>query len=76
MSWFYYYMKLYCRQHATRLFSSAPIIKRNDAYTLETADGVTVVVQGMINKERTQDNGFPLEVCDHFCFYTNNWVNS
>ncbi|XP_064969544.1 uncharacterized protein LOC135585704 isoform X1 [Musa acuminata AAA Group] len=62
------------RQHATRLFSSAPIIKRNDAYTLETADGVTVVVQGMINKERTQDNGFPLEVCNHFLIgFPYNW---
>ncbi|URE08930.1 hypothetical protein MUK42_35300 [Musa troglodytarum] len=62
------------RQHATRLFSSAPIIKRNDAYTLETADGVTVVVQGMINKERTKDNGFPLEVCNHFLIgFPYNW---
>lgn len=52
------------RQQAVRVFTSAPIAKRYDAYTLETEDGITVIIQGMINKALTQDNGFPPEVCD------------
>ncbi|XP_042377895.1 uncharacterized protein LOC121970935 [Zingiber officinale] len=54
------------RQQAARIFYSAPIVKRNDAYTIEAADGVIVLLDGMINKSRTQDNGFPLEMCNHF----------
>lgn len=37
-------------------------MKRDDAHTLTTADGVTVIVRGIINTTRLQDNGFPLEV--------------
>ncbi|KAJ6834672.1 uncharacterized protein M6B38_333905 [Iris pallida] len=53
-------------QHATRVFNSAPIIKRFDAYTLETADGITVRIHGFINKSRTRHNGIPLEVSVRF----------
>ena len=42
-----------------RLFSSAPIVKRYDFSTMETADGICVVIKGFINKLRTQENGFP-----------------
>lgn len=45
-----------------RVFSSAPIIKRYDVFTLETADGITVIIKGFINKLRTNENGFPSEV--------------
>ncbi|WOL02500.1 hypothetical protein Cni_G11219 [Canna indica] len=54
------------RQRAIRIFCSAPIIKRHDAYNLEAADGITIIIQGKINKARMQDNGFPLEVCNRF----------
>ncbi|KAH7670514.1 SANT associated domain-containing protein [Dioscorea alata] len=53
-------------QFATRIFSSAPIVKRYDAYTLETADGITVMIQGVINRARMHHSGFPPEVCRHF----------
>lgn len=45
-----------------RVFSSAPIIRRYDLFTLETADGITVIIKGFINKLRTNENGFPSEV--------------
>ncbi|XP_010654310.1 uncharacterized protein LOC100854566 isoform X4 [Vitis vinifera] len=56
------------RQRAVRVFSSAPIIKRYDVFTLETADGITVIIKGFINKLRTNENGFPSEVFNHFLF--------
>ncbi|CAA6656823.1 unnamed protein product [Spirodela intermedia] len=34
---------------AARIFNSAPVAKRYDAYTLETTDGITVRIQGLIN---------------------------
>lgn len=55
-------------QRAVRVFSSAPIIKRYDVFTLETADGITVIIKGFINKLRTNENGFPSEVFNHFLF--------
>lgn len=51
-----------------RVFTSAPIVKRYDVFTLETADGIYVVIKGFINKSRTMENGFPSEVCFSFCF--------
>ncbi|XP_073004717.1 uncharacterized protein [Typha latifolia] len=62
------------RKHAIRIFTSAPIVKRCNAYTLETADGVTVIIQGMVNKDRMHENGFPPEVCNHFLIgFPYNW---
>ncbi|XP_043712208.1 kinetochore-associated protein KNL-2 homolog [Telopea speciosissima] len=55
-------------QQAVRAFSSSPIFKKYDAFTLETADGITVMVKGLINRDRTLQNGFPSEVCSHFLF--------
>ncbi|XP_010253234.1 PREDICTED: uncharacterized protein LOC104594582 isoform X2 [Nelumbo nucifera] len=49
-----------------RVFSSAPIIKRYDIFTLETADGINVMIKGFINRSRTHQHGFPDEVCNHF----------
>ncbi|EPS69659.1 hypothetical protein M569_05107, partial [Genlisea aurea] len=45
-----------------RSFASAAILKRHDAVTLETADGITVLIHGQLNKYRTHQNGFPSEV--------------
>ncbi|KAK9985316.1 hypothetical protein SO802_030267 [Lithocarpus litseifolius] len=53
-------------KQAVRLFSSAPIVKRYDFSTMETADGICVVISGLINKLRTQENGFPSMVGSHF----------
>ncbi|KAF5953779.1 hypothetical protein HYC85_006635 [Camellia sinensis] len=50
-------------QQAVRVFSSAPILKRYDVFTLETVDGIFVLIKGFINKDRTKENGFPSEVC-------------
>ncbi|KAL7101213.1 hypothetical protein ACP275_08G041900 [Erythranthe tilingii] len=49
-----------------RSFSSAPIIKRHDAVTLETDDGITILLHGNLNRSRTLENGFPREVSDDF----------
>ncbi|KAG8362649.1 hypothetical protein BUALT_BualtUnG0054600 [Buddleja alternifolia] len=51
-----------------RVFSSAPILKRYDMFTLQTADGICVIIKGFINKARTVENGFPSDVFNHFVF--------
>ncbi|CAI9289735.1 unnamed protein product [Lactuca saligna] len=51
---------------AERCFSSAPIVKAYDFFELETVDGVCVILQGYINKEKTLGSGFSSEVFDHF----------
>ncbi|XP_007027063.2 PREDICTED: uncharacterized protein LOC18597787 isoform X2 [Theobroma cacao] len=53
---------------AVRLFTSAPIVKRYDVFTLETADGICVCIKGFINRHRTEENGFSSEVFTHFSF--------
>ncbi|XVE61857.1 hypothetical protein DITRI_Ditri06bG0072700 [Diplodiscus trichospermus] len=53
---------------AVRLFKSAPIVKRYDVFTLETADGICVCIKGFINRQRTNENGFSSEVFTHFYF--------
>lgn len=52
-----------------RVFKSAPITKRYDFSTLETADGVCVVVSGLINKSRTTESGFSSEVCGSLAIF-------
>lgn len=49
-----------------RVFSTAPIVNRYDVFTLETADGICVLLKGFINKLRTNDNGFPSTVLCSF----------
>ncbi|KAK3031713.1 hypothetical protein RJ639_035299 [Escallonia herrerae] len=46
---------------ARRAFCSAPILKRYDVFTLETIDGICVIIKGFLNKARTGENGFPSE---------------
>ncbi|PIA39035.1 hypothetical protein AQUCO_02700305v1 [Aquilegia coerulea] len=48
---------------AIRIFSSAPIVKRYDLVTLETADKMRVILKGCINRTHTHENGFSFEVC-------------
>nr|GLL31846.1 protein EMBRYO DEFECTIVE 1674 isoform X1 [Ipomoea trifida] len=50
-----------------RIFHSAAISKRIDTVTLEAVDGIVIVVSGCINRSRTIQNGFPFEICNHFC---------
>lgn len=64
------------RQKAERVFESAPITKRYDSFTLGTADGITVRIQGVINKACSHQNGIPLEVCNSFLIgFPYNWDN-
>ncbi|CAK7338864.1 unnamed protein product [Dovyalis caffra] len=51
-----------------RVFHSAAITKRHDVFTVETADGFTVIIQGYINRKLTVENGFSSQVLRHFCF--------
>ncbi|KAK4773396.1 hypothetical protein SAY87_028415 [Trapa incisa] len=61
-------------KRAIRVFKSAPIIKVNDFYSLETADNVCVILRGLVNKSLSSENGFPGEVCKHFVFgFPVNW---
>ncbi|KAF6172340.1 hypothetical protein GIB67_024962, partial [Kingdonia uniflora] len=53
-------------RQAVRMFASAPIVKRYDTFTLETADGFTIIVKGFINFGRTSENGISSEICNHF----------
>ncbi|KAF6162266.1 hypothetical protein GIB67_008395, partial [Kingdonia uniflora] len=55
-------------RQAVRMFASAPIVKRYDTFTLETADGFTIIVKGFINFERTSENGISSEICNHILF--------
>ncbi|KAK0578611.1 hypothetical protein LWI29_013189 [Acer saccharum] len=56
-----------CRGNlGVRTFHSAAIVKRHCTTTLETEDGITVTINGLINKSRTCSNGLPSEVCSHF----------
>ncbi|XP_048127255.1 kinetochore-associated protein KNL-2 homolog [Rhodamnia argentea] len=61
-------------QQVVRVFKSAPITKRYDFSTLETANGVCVVVSGLINKSRTTESGFSSEIFNNFVFgFPPNW---
>ncbi|XP_057773653.1 kinetochore-associated protein KNL-2 homolog isoform X2 [Salvia miltiorrhiza] len=55
-------------KQAMREFTSAPILKRYDAFTIETTDGICVILKGFINKARTLEHGFPSDVFNHFVF--------
>ncbi|PNY02901.1 hypothetical protein L195_g026222, partial [Trifolium pratense] len=57
------------KEEAVRIFNSAPIIKRYDEFSLETADGIYVLIRGFIHKQHTLDNGFTSEEsCALGCF--------
>ncbi|CAJ1968332.1 unnamed protein product [Sphenostylis stenocarpa] len=56
------------KDEAMRVFVSAPIIKRYDAFSLETVDGRYVIISGFINERRTLENGFDPQVFNRFLF--------
>ncbi|XP_058215109.1 kinetochore-associated protein KNL-2 homolog isoform X2 [Rhododendron vialii] len=61
-------------KQAVRAFTSAPILNRSDPLTLETVDGIYVLIDSCLNKVRTEENGFPYEVFSHFVFgFPTNW---
>ncbi|KAF3786121.1 hypothetical protein EJ110_NYTH26160 [Nymphaea thermarum] len=47
-------------------FESAPIIQRVNASRLRTADGLTILLFGLIDGRRTSENGFPNEALSFF----------
>ncbi|KAL1204500.1 Protein EMBRYO DEFECTIVE [Cardamine amara subsp. amara] len=51
-----------------RLFSSGTITKRHDSITLEAIDGITICINGFINRSRSLQNGITNEVCNRFLF--------
>ncbi|XP_024037613.1 uncharacterized protein LOC18039753 isoform X3 [Citrus clementina] len=51
---------------AKRVFTSAPIAKSYDPFSLETSDGIYIIIRGLINKSRTLENGFSSDVFSHF----------
>ncbi|XP_058202259.1 uncharacterized protein LOC131316825 isoform X2 [Rhododendron vialii] len=58
----------------TRAFFSAAIAKRHDTVTLETTDGITIKINGFINRSDTAKNGFPSEVGNRFrSGFPHNW---
>jgi hypothetical protein len=57
------------RKKPVRVFHSAAITKRYDVFTLQTADGVNVLLQGYINRTLTVENGFSSQVF-FFLFYS------
>ncbi|WCJ28283.1 hypothetical protein M5689_009986 [Euphorbia peplus] len=62
------------KQAKRGVFKSAAISKASDIFTLETVDGIFVILQGFINKDRTTENGFPSEVFKHFVIgFPPNW---
>ncbi|KAF9596302.1 hypothetical protein IFM89_008828 [Coptis chinensis] len=57
----------YCGENeGTQIFSSKPIVKRTDTWTLQAADDMTIYITGSINKTRSSENGFSFEVCNRF----------
>ncbi|KAK7345677.1 hypothetical protein VNO77_16286 [Canavalia gladiata] len=62
------------KEEAMRVFVSAPVVKRYDVFSLETADRIYVIINGFINEQRTLENGFTPEVFNHFLFgFPPNW---
>ncbi|KAL1568784.1 kinetochore-associated protein KNL-2 [Salvia divinorum] len=55
-------------KQARREFTSAPILKSYDDFTIETTDGICVILKGFINKDRTLEHGFLSDVFNHFVF--------
>ncbi|KAL5550006.1 hypothetical protein UlMin_000182 [Ulmus minor] len=57
-----------------RIFASASIDKRLDVMTLETIDGLCILLKGLINQQKTIENGFPPEVFNAFVFgFPSDW---
>ncbi|XP_010490713.1 PREDICTED: uncharacterized protein LOC104768421 [Camelina sativa] len=55
-------------KRAVRVFTSSPIIKALDVFTLLASDGIYITLRGFINKERLVKNGFTPEISREFIF--------
>ncbi|XP_023635849.1 uncharacterized protein LOC17881468 [Capsella rubella] len=53
---------------AVRVFTSSPIIKALDVFTLLSSDGIYITLRGFLNKERVVKNGFTPEISREFVF--------
>ncbi|KAI5395359.1 uncharacterized protein LOC127093321 isoform X2 [Lathyrus oleraceus] len=51
---------------AVRVFNSSPIVRRYDYNYLETADGISILIRGIINEERTLESGFTPQIFKSF----------
>ncbi|KAF8096034.1 hypothetical protein N665_0319s0050 [Sinapis alba] len=51
-----------------RVFTSSPIIKAFDVFTLEASNGVCIILRGFLNKQRLVQSGFLLEISREFIF--------
>lgn len=51
---------------AVRVFTSSPILKAFDVFTLEASDGVCIVLRGFLNKPRLVHSGFLPQICSEF----------
>ncbi|WJX18308.1 hypothetical protein P8452_08117 [Trifolium repens] len=62
------------KEEAVQIFVSAPIIKRYDVFSLESADGIYVITRGFINEKRTLENGFTPQILKSFLYgFPPNW---
>ncbi|XP_024634931.1 kinetochore-associated protein KNL-2 homolog isoform X2 [Medicago truncatula] len=62
------------KEEAVQFFVSAPIIKRYDVFSLETADGIYVITRGFMNEQRTLENGFTPQISKIFLYgFPPNW---
>ncbi|KAL5213565.1 hypothetical protein ABZP36_002717 [Zizania latifolia] len=64
------------RNRRAHVFTSAPIVKRYEACTLETEDGIIVLIHGSLDFSQMRKNGYSLEACEKFmigfpCFWEN-----
>ncbi|CAN8257350.1 unnamed protein product [Cochlearia groenlandica] len=50
------------------VFTSSPIIKAFDAFTLEPSDGICIILRGFFNKERAVECGFLPEISRDIIF--------
>jgi hypothetical protein len=57
------------------VFHSAAIPERYDVFTLQTADGVNVLLQGYVNKTLTIENGFSSQVFFFFFLFYFVFIN-
>ncbi|CAH2074448.1 unnamed protein product [Thlaspi arvense] len=53
---------------AMRVFTSSPIIKAFDVFTLQASDGICITLRGFLNKERVVKSGFIPEISREFIF--------
>ncbi|CAA7021208.1 unnamed protein product [Microthlaspi erraticum] len=53
---------------AKRVFTSSPIIKAFDVFTIQASDGICITLRGFLNKDRLVKSGFLAEISREFIF--------